>query len=113
MKSTFLLACQLFDALPAATFAVGERQYSDYNFAIAPPNDWRDTTASAGQKGVVASFGSPDHTRAVFVIVEERPVPAGELDESFAAEFDRAAEPQLGKRLSGKFVVSQGIKILY
>ena len=108
MKPTFLLACLLLVAVPPATFANGEKQYPEYNFAVTPPNDWVDTTASAGQKGVIASFGSPDHTRSAFVLVEERAAPHGELDDRFVTEFERAAE--LGKRLSGKFVLVQGLK---
>ena len=57
------------------------------------------------------AFGSPDRSRAFFVLYDDRITNPGELDDHFVQEFESASETAgLGKRISGRFVLVQGVK---
>ncbi|MDR3404468.1 MAG: hypothetical protein P4L99_18350 [Chthoniobacter sp.] len=110
-SKALLLAAVFFLALATAAFAGSEKVYSEYNFAITPPDGWQDITATTPRQGLIAAFAAADGARAVFVLYDDRITNPGELDDHFVEEFENAAETAgMGKRLSGKFVSVQGIK---
>ncbi|MEP6669540.1 MAG: hypothetical protein ABJF10_10330 [Chthoniobacter sp.] len=110
-SKAFLLAGVFLLAITTAALAGEEKQYPEYNIAVTPPEGWQDITSAAPQKGLIVAFGSADRSRAAFVLYDDKLTNPGELDDRFVMEFENAAETSgLGKRISGRFVMVQGIK---
>ncbi|MEI9895796.1 MAG: hypothetical protein WDN28_18425 [Chthoniobacter sp.] len=109
-KALLLVAVSLL-AIATGACAGPEQQFPDYNFAITPPDGWVDITSTTHQKGLIVAFSAPDRSRAAFVLYDDRLTHPSELDDHFVEEFETASETSgLGKRLSSRFVLMQGIK---
>jgi len=101
-------------AIFAATYSlVGqEREFTNYNCAITPPDGWSRMTNFPSQPGLFTIFfGKVDKSRLVWLMVDDRHKPAGPVDDRFVAEFEGGVERSGGgKRISGRFTEIDGIK---
>ncbi|MEP6667825.1 MAG: hypothetical protein ABJF10_01645 [Chthoniobacter sp.] len=97
--------------LATSAIAGAEKQFPDFNFAVSIPDGWQEIADKAAQGGLAAGFCSADQTRMFLVFRDDRAAPAGELDDQFVTDYEQKIESTGGgKRLSGKFVIVQGIK---
>jgi hypothetical protein len=106
-----LLACVLSLARAAAALAGAEKEFPEFNFAVTLPQGWIDGSHDFLKPGMCANFGAADRTRMFLVLRSDNNPPPGELDDAFVTQYEINTEKTGGgKRLSGKFVLVQGIK---
>jgi hypothetical protein len=104
----------LFAAFVAITLQsqASEQVFTDLNFAITPPNNWKALTNTTQRPGTfVVAYGAPERGRVLLVTVDSSRKPTGPMDEKFIEDFDQGTEKGGGgKRVSGKFIEMDGVK---
>jgi len=97
---------------PTYSLVGQEREFTNYNCAITPPDGWSMMTNYPSQPGLFTIFfGKADKSRLVLLMVDDRHKPAGPVDDRFVAEFEGGVERGGGgKRISGRFTEIDGIK---